>query len=278
VTVTDEPIVFIDCETTSLRPDRRAWEVAVILRRPDRPDQEESWFVEWHDLDLGNADLASLKFGRFYERRPQGRRCAGGYVLPPAEEDVLLQVEEWTRGAILMGSNPSFDAETLAARMRARGICPSWRYHLEDVANPGEGLAVRGREAAAGEVEVRPNLARLRCGSRGLRPPHGARGLPVDEGPLRPGYLRGGGQMNFLKRFMAERRIDDEEKVVAAIGKLRPSQASAPTISRLAHIRLRKVYGVLTRLERAGRIAGDWTEGPQPRRRIYRVVKSAVTR
>lgn len=137
--MTEPTIAFIDCETTSLRHDRRAWEIAVILRRPGQPDHEQSWLVEWHDLDLGNADLASLKFGGFYERHPQGERIPYGYALPPSEEDVLLQVEELTRGAILMGSNPSFDAETLSARMRARGICPSWNYHIEDVPTMAKG-------------------------------------------------------------------------------------------------------------------------------------------
>lgn len=131
--MTDEPIAFVDCETTSLRHDRRAWEVAVILRRPGSPDHKQSWFIEWSNLDLGNADLQSLNFGHFYDRHPQGHRADGRYVLPPGELDVMLQVEELTRGAILMGSNPGFDAETLAARMRAHGICPSWKYHLEDV-------------------------------------------------------------------------------------------------------------------------------------------------
>ena len=126
-------IAFVDCETTSLRPDRRAWEIAVILRRPGQTDEEHSWFVDWHDLDLGNADPASLRFGKFYDRHPQGRRSTIGCPLPQVEDAILLEVEELTRGAIIMGSNPSFDTEMLAARMRAHGICPSWHYHLEDV-------------------------------------------------------------------------------------------------------------------------------------------------
>lgn len=126
----DQPIAFVDVETTSLRHDRRAWEVAVILRRPGMPDHEQSWFVDAEDLDLGDADLASLTFGRFYNRHPA---YATGERTTCEEASVLHALEELTRGAVLMGSNPSFDAETLAARMRAHGICPSWNYHLEDV-------------------------------------------------------------------------------------------------------------------------------------------------
>lgn len=126
----DQNFAFVDCETTSLRPDRRAWEVAVILRRPGKPDHEQSWFVDADDLDLGNADLGSLRFGKFYDRHPA---YATGERDTYEEASVLHALEELTRGAILMGSNPSFDAETLAARMRANDICPSWHYHVEDV-------------------------------------------------------------------------------------------------------------------------------------------------
>jgi len=124
-------LCFIDTETTSLRPDRRAWEIAVILRRPGQPDDERCWFVDVADLDLGNANLGSLKIGRFLDRHPQ--YCGG-----PAphsysgEYDVLREVEALTRDAYLVGAVPSFDAEVLDTRMRARGICPAWHYYLQD--------------------------------------------------------------------------------------------------------------------------------------------------
>lgn len=130
--MTGPTIAFIDTETTSLRHDRRAWEVALILRRPGHPDHEQSWVIDMGDLDLGNADLQSLTFGRFYDRHPQ-TLLAGLSSRVYLEQDVLRAVESLTRGAVLMGSNPGFDAEVLAARMRANGICPSWHYHLEDV-------------------------------------------------------------------------------------------------------------------------------------------------
>lgn len=133
-----KPVVFIDCETTSLRHDRRAWEIAVIVRQPSQPDHEQFWFIDADDLDLGNADLQSLKFGGFYERHPDYRTKEENFETRP-EIGALCELERLTRGAILMGSNPSFDAETLAARMRAYGICPSWHYHLEDVPTLAKG-------------------------------------------------------------------------------------------------------------------------------------------
>lgn len=125
-------IVFYDTETTSLRPDRRAWEVGLIVREPGKPDAEHHWFVQSYDLDLGNADVMSLNIGRFYERHPQfalGVTPMGG-VNVHSERTVLLEVEPITRGAHIVGAVPNFDTDVLAARMRAHGICPSWHYHL----------------------------------------------------------------------------------------------------------------------------------------------------
>lgn len=124
-------LVFLDTETTSLRPDRRTWEIGLIVRRES--DAEYSWLVDVDDLDLGNADLMSLKIGRFHDRHPQ----MGGQDNPEAsvEEEALVlhAVEALTRGATLVGAVPQFDAEVLAERMRAHRICPSWHYHLVDV-------------------------------------------------------------------------------------------------------------------------------------------------
>jgi DNA polymerase III epsilon subunit-like protein len=131
-------ICFIDTETTSLRPDRRAWEVGLITREPGRPDDEHRWFIHSEDLDLGNADPMSLAIGRFYERRPDPSGGAGHEGSLP-EEYVLRKVEELTRGAHLVGAVPNFDAEVIGARMRAHGVCPSWNYHLADVENLAAG-------------------------------------------------------------------------------------------------------------------------------------------
>jgi DNA polymerase III epsilon subunit-like protein len=134
-------VVFIDTETTSLRPDRRAWEIGLIVRDPGKPDAEHSWFVRHDELDLGNADPFALKIGGFYERHPAFAGDRGGDPWNASdfmERSALLEVERLTRGAHLVGAVPNFDAEVLGARMRAHGIAPSWHYHLIDV----EALAV----------------------------------------------------------------------------------------------------------------------------------------
>lgn len=152
-------LAFIDTETTSLRPDRRAWEIGLIVRDPFAGEydieKEHRWFVAADDLDLGSADLMALKVGRFHERHP-GFSLRAAAAIPPvgSEIEILAQVEELTRGAHLVGAVVSFDAEVLAARMRANGICPSWHYHLIDVEALAAGFLAQW--AASGRRGLNP--------------------------------------------------------------------------------------------------------------------------
>lgn len=125
-------LCFIDTETTSLRHDRRAWEIGIIFRQPGYPDVPHLWFIRGADLDLGNADKKSLDIGGFYDRHPE-YDGPGGTVATWAEAEALKKIESLTRSAHLIGALPSFDAEVLGNRMRANGICPSWHYHLLDI-------------------------------------------------------------------------------------------------------------------------------------------------
>jgi DNA polymerase III epsilon subunit-like protein len=136
-------LVFIDTETTSLRPDRRTWEIGLYVRDAGYdPLKAHQWFIDSGDLDLANADPMALNIGGFYERHPQMRDASEKL---PSEWVVLEEVERIIRGAHLVGAVTNFDAEVLGARMRDNGICPSWHYHLIDV----EALAV-GALAAKG--------------------------------------------------------------------------------------------------------------------------------
>ena len=63
---------------------------------------------------------------------PTGRQVHG-------EKYVMGQVEHMTRGTWIVGAVPNFDTEVLAARMRWRGICPAWHYHLVDVEGTAAG-------------------------------------------------------------------------------------------------------------------------------------------
>ena len=150
-------LVFIDTETTSLRPDRRAWEIGMIVRDPDLPDAEHQWFVDVQDLDMANADLFSLRVGRFYERHPEMKYAdpvqaiyAGDVGKSVSERVALEAVEQFTRGAHLVGAVVNFDADVLSARMRGHGILPSWHYHLIDI----EALAVGYLAAGGAEITL----------------------------------------------------------------------------------------------------------------------------
>lgn len=149
-------ICFLDTETTSLRHDRRAWEIGIIARADGKKDVEHHWFIDADYLDLGNADVMSLKIGRFYERHPQARTDkVFSYTDVQDEADALHQIEVVTRGAHLVGAVVSFDADVLGQRMRAHGICPSWHYHLVDT----EALAIGWLQRKAVGIGYRAELA-----------------------------------------------------------------------------------------------------------------------
>lgn len=80
-----------------------------------------------------------------------------------------------------------------------------------------------------------------------------------------------------LKSWRAARRDRDELAVILAIGMLRPSRAGGYPISRLARLGPARTYAILAGLEASGRVVSEWSAGPKPRRRVYRVVNAAVT-
>lgn len=141
------PLAFIDTETTGVHPDRRVWEVAVI-RRDDEGQHE--FVMQVDDVDLSAADPFGLKVGGFYARHID-YMVRGHGEAPHAgpESSVARYVEEWTRGAHLVGAVPNFDADCLDKMLRRHKMIPSWHYHLIDV----EAMAVGYLHAkvAAGE-------------------------------------------------------------------------------------------------------------------------------
>lgn len=120
-------LVFLDTETTSVRHDRQAWEIAMIVRDTDAADSLDFEFVaKISDVDLSNADPYSLKIGGYDNRNERkGRIVTAGQA--------AYWVEHVTRDAILVGVNPAFDAETLATLLRDNGFLPRWNYHLIDM-------------------------------------------------------------------------------------------------------------------------------------------------
>lgn len=161
------PLVFLDTETTALHPARKAWEVAMI-RRDAVGTRTCSFFIG--NLDLGNADPASLSIGRFYQRHPQYARTRltdgqsveiqHGTLGEPArwigDAQAAKRVEEWTRGAHIVAAVPSFDTETLERLLRRHGHLPAWHHRLIDVQTLAYGyLAGRRSSSIAGHLAAR---------------------------------------------------------------------------------------------------------------------------
>lgn len=142
------PLVILDTETTSLRRDRRAWDIGMI--RLDHTGMRELG-IYVTDVDLSNADPMSLNIGRFYQRhlvyRARPGSGDGNDAMPEAEASKL--VEQWTRGAHIVGAVPNFDTEVLGDMLYRHKLCPAWHYHLQDVETLAAGYLLGRGEAPA---------------------------------------------------------------------------------------------------------------------------------
>lgn len=140
------PLAFLDVETDGLHAGRRIWEYAVIRRDftveetdagtriVNAVDTEHHAFV---GIDLRNSDPFGLKVGGFWDRHPSGRKISGKDPIPgpvaQSKHDAARDLMRLTYGAHLVGVNPAFDADTIAALLRCEGYLPAWDYHLEDL-------------------------------------------------------------------------------------------------------------------------------------------------
>lgn len=117
----DPNVIAVDTETTGLDPDRRVWEVSLV-----RPTGAElNMLIDYDEADGYVEDEESLRIGGFYERwTPEDAMT---------EEGAASIVQQFTGGMHLVGANPAFDAEALAAMMRRCGIEPMWHHRHYDV-------------------------------------------------------------------------------------------------------------------------------------------------
>jgi DNA polymerase III epsilon subunit-like protein len=131
-------LAFTDCETTGLDPFLHdPWEIAVILRH-DGHDEEHVFRIE---PDLTNADPEALRMNRYYERTSDP-----DWKWDDRETAARHLYELLTR-AVLIGSNPAFDAEMLTHLLGRYFDEPRpWHYRTIDVVTLAAG-SLYGRAA-----------------------------------------------------------------------------------------------------------------------------------
>ncbi|MYR30566.1 MULTISPECIES: exonuclease domain-containing protein [unclassified Streptomyces] len=126
-------LAFIDTETTGLDPARHeAWEVAVIVRENDTPDVEHTFRIK--PRRFADADPKALEINRYVER-----------VDTPDwwwndRQDAALCIHTLLHRAVMIGSNPAFDAAFLAALLgEFHAVRNPWHYRTVDVATLAAG-------------------------------------------------------------------------------------------------------------------------------------------
>ena len=145
-------LCFIDTETTGLDPDiHEIWEIAVIRRDSDGTDWESHYQLRKTELHLTHtADEKALEINRYHERMIVPEDC--GYAQidgsgKPCAMSYKTLVDDLNRlltGAVLIGSNPAFDAAFLRNFMNAA----PWHYRTIDIATLAAGY--RLGQAASG--------------------------------------------------------------------------------------------------------------------------------
>lgn len=134
------PLVFLDTETTGLRPDiHTPWEVAWATAVHDggelRVSQRRTFMVELGPRDVKRADLEALKIGRFTER--YGLSHLSRFTIVNHLQEDLSNLSRSCGGKIphLVGAVPSFDHAMLCSNWLGwpgygEGL---WHYHIIDV-------------------------------------------------------------------------------------------------------------------------------------------------
>lgn len=126
-------LVFLDTETTGLNPDiHDVWEIAVITDAGD----EHTWMVR---PDLTHADPKALEISRFWDRTTEISEDWKWQPTSLHNEVVANEVARLIQGAVIVGSNPSFDERFLTQWLRRHGQTWAAHYRTIDVTTLGHG-------------------------------------------------------------------------------------------------------------------------------------------
>lgn len=155
-------IAIVDCETTGLDPFlHEVWEAAVILRSGG----VESEHVFRIEPNLATADPKALEINRYTERT-----SAPGWVWDDPRE-AANSIAFLLSGAVMVGSNPAFDAEMLACLLDRCRVGPRpWHYRTVDVATLAAGY-LHGRRLCDLRELAPPWSSREVSRAVGIEPP-----------------------------------------------------------------------------------------------------------
>lgn len=126
------PLVFIDCETTGLRPHDQMWELALIRREVDQNETVHQWFIHHDSTDVDPTLPAAMREDRD-ERFTRDAAVTPEWLGPVVQH--LLRPGANGQRPHLVGACPWFDAQHLLGELIPE---PLWHHHLIDV----EALAV----------------------------------------------------------------------------------------------------------------------------------------
>lgn len=175
-------LVFLDCETTRIKPGPATiWELAVIRRGDGWCGETWLWQIR---PDLADADPAALRIGGYYERcGVQGAALGevrvmpvdgdGGEAVYSGSRELARSLVHMLDGAVIVGANPQFDVGHLDAFLRANGECLTADYHLTDIGSLVLGWAHGKHAGYLGVIDVvRESHRQQDCGGIGTGEPY----------------------------------------------------------------------------------------------------------
>lgn len=118
-------LVFLDTETTGLSAfDSRIWELAMIIRDPDKAEIRMTYQVEGTRPSEFHPD--ARRVSRFDER--YGKDCE-----MVSERYLAFAVNTMLAGRHIVGANPAFDQSFMVRLLADRGMSPTWKHRMIDV-------------------------------------------------------------------------------------------------------------------------------------------------
>ncbi len=171
-------LAFVDTETLGLDADKHAvWEIAVIRRDTDGAETEHLWQIRPTQWELEQAEPKALEINRYHERMTVPDFAMGADMLadrgpePLRLRDLYKVITATLDGAVMVGSNPAFDAEFLRAFL---GVKP-WHYRTIDVATLAAGYLYGQADATqypdTDPVAPLPYSSRTLSRQMGVEPP-----------------------------------------------------------------------------------------------------------